>query len=142
MPFAEHPAGTEACDDVSAMSKTASVSFRERNLWAFDVSLSILLAELINVINDLGPDQCPLWLVDLVPDLRVHAVVGADFHLDLDLGLTDQQRRHLLALTAEACRRLHERETITAAEAASWVVVAGLESASAEAGEDLEGRDH
>jgi hypothetical protein len=27
----------------SVMSRTASVSFRERNLWAYDVSLSILL---------------------------------------------------------------------------------------------------
>jgi hypothetical protein len=43
-----------ACHDV-VMSKTASVSFRERNLWAYDVSLSILLAELINVITDPDP---------------------------------------------------------------------------------------
>jgi hypothetical protein len=52
----------ERTNDVSVMSKTASVSFRERNLWAYDVSLSILLAELINVITDLDPGQCPRWL--------------------------------------------------------------------------------
>jgi hypothetical protein len=60
-----------------------------------------------------------------VPDLRVHAIVGADFHLDLDLGLTDQQRQQLLELIAEVCRRLSERETVTAAEAASWEVLDG-----------------
>jgi hypothetical protein len=107
------------------MSKTASVSFRERNLWAYDVSLSILLAELIDVITGLGPGQCPPWLADLLPDLRRHAVVGADFHLDLDLGLTDQQRDHLLALLAQASQRLRERETVTAAEAAEWEVLDG-----------------
>jgi hypothetical protein len=107
------------------MSKTASVSFRERNLWAYDVSLSILLAELINVITDLDPGQYQGWLADLLPDLRRHAVVGADFHLDLDLGLTDPQRDHLLTLIAAATERLRQRETITAAEAADWEVLDG-----------------
>ncbi len=107
------------------MSKTASVSFRERNLWAYDVSLSILLAELINVITDLDPGQYLRWLADLLPDLRRHAVVGADFHLDLDLGLTDPQRDHLLTLIAAAAERLRQRETITAAQAADWEVLDG-----------------
>jgi hypothetical protein len=107
------------------MSRTASVSFRERNLWAYDVSLSILLAELIDVIRDLDRGRCPRWLADLLPDLRCHAVVGADLHLDLDLGLTDPQRDYLLTLVAEASRRLRERETITAAEAADWEVLDG-----------------
>ena len=101
------------------------MSFRERNLWAYDVSLSILLAELIDVITGLDPGQCPRWVADLLPDLRRHGVVGADFHLDLDLGLTDQQRDHLLALIAQASQRLRERETITAAEAAEWEVLDG-----------------
>ncbi len=104
------------------MSKTASISFRGRNLWAFDVSLSVLFAELINVIGDRSPGQRREWLADLLPDLRVHAVVGADFHLDLDLGLTDRQRSHLLTLMAEASQRLRERRTISAAQAAAWEV--------------------
>jgi hypothetical protein len=68
-----------------------------------------------------SPNQSPAsWLADLLPDLRRHAVVGADFHLDLDLdlGLTDPQRDHLLTLIVEATRRLRGRETITDAEAA------------------------
>jgi hypothetical protein len=107
------------------MSRTASVSFRKRNLWAYDVSLSILLAELINVINDLGAAERPLWLSGLLPDLRRHAVMGANAHLDLDLGLNESEREQLLTLIAEADRRLRERETITAAEAAAWKVLDG-----------------
>ena len=64
------------------------MSFRERNLWAYDVSLSILLAELINAISDLGPAERPRWLSELLPELRSHAILGANAHLDLDLGLS------------------------------------------------------
>jgi hypothetical protein len=107
------------------MSRTASVSFQERNLWAYDVSLSILLAELINVISDLDLAKRPSWLSELLPDLRRHAILGANAHLDLDLGLSEPEREQLLVLIAEASRRLRERETITAAEAAAWEVLDG-----------------
>lgn len=107
------------------MSRTASVSFQGRNLWAYDVSLSILLAELINVISDLDLANRPRWLTELLPDLRRHAILGANAHLDLDLGLSEPEREQLLVLIAEASRRLRERETITAAEAATWEVLGG-----------------
>jgi hypothetical protein len=74
------------------MSRTASVSFRERNLWAYDVSLSILLAELINVISDLDLAKRPRWLSELLPDRRRHAVLGANAHRDLDLCLSEPNR--------------------------------------------------
>jgi hypothetical protein len=107
------------------MSRTASVSFRERNLWAYDVSLSILLAELINVISELDLAKRPRWLSELLPDLRRHAILGANAHLDLDLGLSESEREHLLVLIAKASQRLRERETITAAEAAAWQLLDG-----------------
>jgi hypothetical protein len=71
------------------MSRTVSVSFRERNLWAYEVSLSILVAELINVISDLDAAELPPWLAGLLPDLRRHAALGANAHLNLDLGLSE-----------------------------------------------------
>ncbi len=36
----------------ATMSKTTPVEFRGRSFWAFDVSLSILLAELIESVRD------------------------------------------------------------------------------------------
>jgi hypothetical protein len=107
------------------MSRTASVSFRQRGLWAYDVSLSVLLAELINIISELGLAKRSRWLSELLPELRRHAVLGANAHLDLDLGLSDPEREHLLVLIAKASQRLRERETITAAEAAAWEVLDG-----------------
>ena len=105
------------------MSRTASLSFQGRSLWAYDVSLSILLAELINVISELDLAKRPRWLSELLPELRRHAVLGANAHLDLDLGLSEPEREQLLVLIAEASRRLRARETITAAEAAAWEVL-------------------
>ena len=36
------------------MSSTASVSFGDRNIWAYDVALSILLAEVIYLMDSLA----------------------------------------------------------------------------------------
>jgi hypothetical protein len=105
------------------MSKTTPVTFRGRGFWAFDVSLSILLAELIDLAEGLGPDQRPPWLAGALPTLRVHAIVGADFQFSPDLGLEDGQLDGLVALFAEASRRLRLRRTVTAAEAAQWRVL-------------------
>ena len=85
------------CDAI-VMSRTASLSFQGRSLWAYDVSLSILLAELINVISELDLAKRPRWLSELLPELRRHAVLGANAHLDLDLGLSEPEREQLAVL--------------------------------------------
>ncbi len=77
------------------MSSTASVSFGDRNIWAYDVALSILLAEvayLMDALADSLPKDPahnhqqprPPWLRGVANELRVHATVGADLHLALD----------------------------------------------------------
>ena len=104
------------------MSKTTPVQFRGRGFWAFDVSLSILLAELIDTAEALGPDQRPPWLAGALPTLRVHAAV-ADLAFSPDLGLEDGQLDEVVALIAEASRRLRQRRTVTAAEAVQWRVL-------------------
>jgi hypothetical protein len=106
----------------ATMSKTTLVQFRGRSLWAFDVSLSILLAELIDTAEALGPQQRPPWLAGAVPKLRVHAAVG-DLLFGPDLGLEDGQLDELIALMAQATRRLRQRRSVTAAEAAQWRVL-------------------
>jgi hypothetical protein len=106
------------------MSKTTPVEFRGHGFWAFDVSLSILLAELIDVAEALGPEQRPPWLAGALPTLRVHAAVN-DLMFPPDLGLEDGQLNELIGLLAEASARLHQRRTVTAAEAAQWRVLDG-----------------
>jgi hypothetical protein len=108
----------------TTMSKTTPVQFRGRSFWAFDVSLSILLAELIDIAEALGPERRPPWLAGALPTLRLHAAVG-DLLFSPDLGLQDGQLDELIALIAEATRRLRQRRTVTvtAAEAAEWIVL-------------------
>ena len=112
------------------MSSTASVSFGDRNIWAYDVALSILLAEVIYLMDSLAgslpqdPDhdhqqRRPPWLRSVAGELRVHATVGADLHLALDQLSTSsapistywQQFLELLTdVLSEAAARLRSRK--------------------------------
>ncbi len=106
------------------MSKTVPVGFAGRELWAYDVSLSILLAEVVQVGAEEPTEGGRLsWLPDVLETLRRHAVLGANAYLDLELGLDSVQRAVLLDYFVAAGRRLRRRDTITAAEARKWHVV-------------------
>jgi hypothetical protein len=86
--------------------------------WAYDVSLSILLAEMIGVA-EADPHE---WVTELLPELRVHAVVGANSFLPLDTS-ADGHEAEFTALIETACARLAARSVITAEEAAAWRVL-------------------
>ena len=102
------------------MSKTTSVEYRGFCFWVFDVCASILFAEMATVAAE--PAERPGWLAGLEDELRVHAVVGADFAVPLDRWC-DGHEEQFLALVAEAGRRLAERGAITAQQAAAWIVL-------------------
>ncbi len=121
------------------------MSFGGRNIWAYDVALSILLAEVAYLMDaladslpqDPAPDhqqRRPPWLRSVAAELRVHATVGADLHLALDCLSTSpapisayrQQFLELLTdVLNEAATRLRRLKTITAAEAATWQLSPG-----------------
>jgi hypothetical protein len=108
------------------MSKTVPVRFGGRGFWAYDVSLGILLLEAIHVAVQRPPEQRPPWAEAVLEDLRTHIRVGASFVFSLDAdGWNDQQRSYVRSITAEAGRRLRDRGTITAAEAAHRYVING-----------------
>src|SRR5262245_22226650 len=64
------------------------------------------------------------WRAGLEHELRVHAIVGADFGIPLDQWC-DGHEEQFLALVTEAARRLAGRGTITAHQAAAWIVLDG-----------------
>lgn len=64
------------------------------------------------------------WLACLEHELRVHAIVGADFAIPLD-EWCDGQEEQFLGLVADASRRLARRGRVTAQEAAEWIVLDG-----------------
>lgn len=102
------------------MSKLVSVEFVGNGFWAYDVSLSILLAEMIGVAEETS--ELPRWLVGVLGKLRVHAVVP-DLLLDLDFGLDEAQLDAFLTLLNDAKGRLLRRKIVTAGEAAEWRVL-------------------
>lgn len=122
--FVEESAGWRDCmREDGPVSKTVPVEFRGRWFWAFDVSLSILLRETV-VIGARTTEGG--WLGPVLAKLRGAAIVGANSALDLDLGLTDEQRQVVVRLMEQAGERLSQREFITAAEAAQLEIEPGI----------------
>lgn len=106
------------------MSKTTPAGYHGFEFWLYDVCESILFAEMAEVINEHPRRQRPDWLTALKRELRVHALVGADFYVPFD-DWCDGHEEEFLAIVAEASRRLEERGRITAEEASAWVVLDG-----------------
>jgi hypothetical protein len=104
------------------MSKTGTVEFGGRGFWAYDVSLSIMLAETVRVGEELPTDQRPSWLPEALDQLRALAVVP-DLGFVIDMNWPIQHVDLLTVLIAEANRRLTSRKAITALDVAGWKVL-------------------
>jgi hypothetical protein len=105
------------------VSQTTSAEYHGFCFWVFDVSASILFAEMAAVASQTPAAGCSAWLADLEHQLRVHAIVS-DFAIPLDEWY-DGHEEQFLALVTEAGRRLAERGAITAQQAGAWVVLDG-----------------
>lgn len=101
------------------MSKTVPVRFDGFGFWVYDVAASVLWAQMADIAAAGEPSP---WLSDLVHQLRVDAIVGADHAVPLD----EWSRGHedeFIALVDAAARRLAERGSVTRAEADAWIVL-------------------
>jgi hypothetical protein len=110
---------------LGAVSKTKPVGFGGRDIWAYDASLSLVLAEVIREVEMMPGEDRPAWWPAVEEDLRIHAVIN-DLYLDLDLGLDAAQREELAGLLDVAADRVSARGVFTAAEASAWVVLSDL----------------
>lgn len=105
------------------MSRTVAVILDDdRWIWAYDVSLAILAVDVIDVAKTTTPSGEP-WLDDLLEEFRMSIILQGTLGLLIPPDLTDKQRERLLALIAEASRRLRSRRSVTAAEAAERYAV-------------------
>jgi hypothetical protein len=104
------------------VSKTRTVTIGGRGFWAYDVSVSLLLAETIRVGMELSHDQQPSWLPEALDKLRTLVIV-TDFGVAIDDDWPSQGVDLLVQLINEANRRLAARGSITAAEVAEWKAV-------------------
>jgi hypothetical protein len=104
------------------VTATKAVGLHGTELWAYDASLSLLLAQTVRLVEESSPDRRPAWWSGVVRGLRVHAVI-TEFYLDLDLGLSAGQREELARLFDEAAELVRERGVFTADEAAAWLIL-------------------
>jgi hypothetical protein len=104
------------------MSATVPVGCRGRNVWARDVSLAILVHEILAAASD---TQDVPWLAGVLDDFRMAAILGADGYLDLDRGLDEEHRERVVGLVEDAMRRLQRYGEISAAEAAAMELAPG-----------------
>ncbi|MCC5576427.1 hypothetical protein IMZ11_12365 [Microtetraspora sp. AC03309] len=102
------------------MSKTTPGEYRDFEFWVFDVSKGILLAEMTDVIKAMEPRSRPRWLSAVLDDMCLHAAIS-DLLFSLD-DWVDGHTEEFIALVEAACERLRRRGTITAEEAAAWLV--------------------
>lgn len=110
---------------LGAVSRTKSVGFGGREIWVYDASLSLVLAEVIRDVEAMPQEDRPAWWPAIEEDLRIQAVVS-DFYLDLELGLDAVQREELARLFDAAADRVSARGVFTAGEASAWVVLSDL----------------
>jgi hypothetical protein len=106
------------------VSKTTPAGYHGFCFWVFDVCESILFAEMATVASQIPAAGRSAWLASLEHQLRVQAIAGADLAIPLDQWC-DGHEEQFLALVTEAGRRLAERGTITARQAAAWIVLDG-----------------
>lgn len=93
----------------------------EREIWAYDAALSLLLAQVIRTVERLPPERRPAWWAGRVEDLRVQATVS-DLYLDLTDDLDADHHGELARLLEEAAERLRQRGAVTPGDVAGWPV--------------------
>jgi len=95
---------------------------RGQDFWVFDVSESILLAEMADVARRAAGAERGGWLAELENQLRVAAILGAEHGVDLD-EWSGGHEEEFIALIREAAGQLADRRSISRDEAARWLVL-------------------
>jgi hypothetical protein len=104
------------------VSRTKPVGLDGVELWVYDASLSLLLAELAHMVEELAPAQRPDWWQLVEHDVRVQAIVS-ELEFDLGIGLTQEQRDEFATLLALAADQVERRGVFTPEEAAGWYLL-------------------
>jgi len=87
----------------------------------YDVCKALLLAELIDVVEAMAPDERPPWWPEVAEDIRVHAAIS-DVLFAADEWAEGHEEEFLL-LVAAACDRLSARGVVTPGMAHACVVL-------------------
>lgn len=110
---------------IVGVSRMKAVTLHGADIWAYDASVSLVLAETIGLVEAEASADSPQWWRGVEHDLRNQAAIS-DFQLDLDLSLTDGEREQLAELFDRAADSIAQRETFTEAEAVDWHLIGDL----------------
>ncbi|WP_412735727.1 hypothetical protein [Krasilnikovia sp. MM14-A1259] len=94
----------------------------QREIWAYDAALSLLLAQVIRSVEAAPPDSRPGWWADRAEELRLQATIG-DISFELAGGSGADEREEFAELLEKAADRLSDRGIFTAEEADGWRVI-------------------
>jgi hypothetical protein len=106
------------------MSKTTTVEFAGRAFWTFAGNLSILLATIVQVAEDMPDEGRPDWLTEPLASVRISAVI-TDFGFRLDDGWDGDRLTTFRLLLDQAIERLRVCDMVSAVEAATWNILDG-----------------
>ena len=106
------------------MSKTTPFEYHGQLFWVFDVCESILFAEMADIAAQVPERERTPWLACLEQQLRADAIMGANHAVLLDQWC-DGHEDEFIALAAQAAKRLGGHGSITAQQAARWIVLDG-----------------
>jgi hypothetical protein len=102
------------------MSRSKPVGFGAgAELWAYDASLAVLLAQVIDNVAALPMALRPRWWSQYEEELRIQATVS-DLYFDL---AECPDREEFALLLAQASGQLLDRGAVTGEEAAAWKVL-------------------
>ena len=96
------------------MTKTAAVTANGRNFWAYDVSISFLAHEILEIGRERQPGP---WFSELIPSLTGVAIVGGTVGLDLQPVVDGNNVEPFAEAVAEAGARLRALKSVTKADA-------------------------
>ncbi|GAA2876165.1 hypothetical protein Acy02nite_75680 [Actinoplanes cyaneus] len=94
----------------------------EREIWAYDGALAILLGQLLRDVEGIPPEHRPAWWNRRVEELRTQAMVS-DLFFDVALGLAAEEREELAELFEDTAARLRDRPPRTPGQADDWHLV-------------------
>lgn len=94
----------------------------EREIWAYDGALSILLAQLLRDVEGIPPEHLPGWWESCVEELRLQARVS-DLFFNVELGLGVEGREALAEMFDDTAARLLERTPRTPGQSDDWQLI-------------------
>ncbi|MFD0856767.1 hypothetical protein ACFQ07_31330, partial [Actinomadura adrarensis] len=100
------------------MSKSTTIAYGDRWIWAYDLARTVLLVEVIHVAGTAAAGTDP-WVDEVLADVRVGAEIG-DSAFGIDPAWGAERLDMFVGWLDEAGRRLRTRVSVGPGRPADW----------------------